>query len=216
MVRFFVRVCAITAIVMATATSALAQGATTASITGIVQDAQGGAVPGATVVIKNNGTNATISTVSNEQGTFTAPSVDPGTYTITVSLMGFKTAVLNGVVVSAQVPANVRARLEVGGLEEMVVVTGASEIVQTTASAVATTLNLTQISNLPLVSRNALDFITFLPGVNTPGGNRDSTVNGLPQSAINITVDGMSVQDNHLKTGDGFFARRSHHRSSGG
>ena len=209
MVRFFVRVCAITAIVMATATSALAQGATTASITGIVQDAQGGAVPGATVVIKNNGTNATISTVSNEQGTFTAPSVDPGTYTITVSLMGFKTAVLNGVVVSAQVPANVRARLEVGGLEEMVVVTGASEIVQTTASAVATTLNLTQISNLPLVSRNALDFITFLPGVNTPGGNRDSTVNGLPQSAINITVDGMSVQDNHLKTGDGFFARMS-------
>jgi len=174
-----------------------------------VQDAQGGAVPGASVVIKNNGTNATINTVSNDQGTFTANSIDPGTYTVTVSLMGFKTAVLNGVVVSAQVPANVRARLEVGGLEEMVVVTGASEIVQTTASAVATTLNLTQISNLPLVSRNALDFITFLPGVNTPGSNRDSTVNGLPQSAINITVDGMSVQDNHLKTGDGFFARMS-------
>jgi hypothetical protein len=201
--------CAIVAVMIALSSSAWAQGVSTAAISGIVQDAQGGAVPGATVVIKNNATSATITTVSNDQGTFTAPSVDPGTYTITVSLMGFKTAVLNGIVVSAQVPANVRAKLEVGGLEEMVVVTGASEIVQTTASAVATTINLTQISNLPLVSRNALDFITFLPGVNTPGGNRDSTVNGLPQSAINITVDGMSVQDNHLKTGDGFFARMS-------
>lgn len=209
MVRFVVRLCAITAVVIATSTAAWAQGASTTSITGIVQDAQGGAVPGATVVIKNNGTNATINTVSNDQGTFTVNSVDPGTYTVTVSLMGFKTAVLNGVVVTAQVPANVRARLEVGGLEEMVVVTGASEIVQTTASSVATTINLTQVSNLPLTSRNALDFITFLPGVNTPGGNRDATVNGLPQSAVNLTVDGMSVQDNHLKTGDGFFARMS-------
>ena len=209
MVRFVIRLCAVAAVVIATSTAAWAQGTSTTSITGIVQDAQGGAVPGATVVIKNNGTNAVINTVSNEQGTFTANSIDPGTYTVTVSLMGFKTAVLNDVVVTAQVPANVRARLEVGGLEEMVVVTGASEIVQTTASAVSTTLNLTQISNLPLTSRNALDFITFLPGVNTPGGNRDSTVNGLPQSAINLTVDGMSVQDNHLKTGDGFFARMS-------
>jgi hypothetical protein len=65
------------------------------------------------------------------------------------------------------------------------------------------------VSNLPLVSRNALDFITFLPGVNTPGGNRDSTVNGLPQSTINITIDGMNIQDNYLKTTDGFFARMS-------
>ncbi len=38
--------------------------------------------------------------------------------------------------------------------------------------------------------------MTFLPGVQTPGGNRDSIVNGLPQSSINITVDGVSVQDN--------------------
>ncbi len=209
MVRHVVRLCALAVVALAMGTPALAQGASTASISGIVQDSTGGAVPGATVVIKNNSTGATITTVSGDQGTFVAPSVDPGTYTITVSLMGFKTAVLNDVAVSATVPANVRARLEVGGLEEMVVVSGASEIVQTTSSALATTLNLNQIANLPLASRNALDFITFLPGVNTPGGNRDSTVNGLPQSAINITVDGMSIQDNHLKTGDGFFARMS-------
>jgi hypothetical protein len=44
------------------------------------------------------------------------------------------------------------------------------------------------------------------PGVVTPGGSRDSQINGLPQSAINITWDGVNVQDNHNKTGDGFFA----------
>ena len=62
---------------------------------------------------------------------------------------------------------------------------------------------------MPLGSRDTLQFVTLLPGVNTPGGNRDSTVNGLPQSSINITVDGVSVQDNYLKSTDGFFARMS-------
>jgi hypothetical protein len=45
--------------------------------------------------------------------------------------------------------------------------------------------------------------------VSTPSGSRDSTINGLPQSAINITIDGISAQDNHLKTDDGFFSRVS-------
>ena len=60
-----------------------------------------------------------------------------------------------------------------------------------------------------MTSRNALDFVVNLPGVNTPAGSRDSTVNGLPQRAINITLDGMNIQDNYLKTTDGFFARLS-------
>ena len=80
---------------------------------------------------------------------------------------------------------------------------------QTQTAAVATTMDINQISNLPLTSRSALDFVVNLPGINTPGGSRDSTVNGLPQSAINITIDGMSAQDNFLKTTDGFFARVS-------
>ena len=47
------------------------------------------------------------------------------------------------------------------------------------------------------------------PGVNTPGTARQSTVNGLPQGSINMTLDGVSIQDNYLKTSDGFFARVS-------
>src|SRR6185436_9960560 len=49
--------------------------------------------------------------------------------------------------------------------------------------------------------------LTLQPGVLTPGGNRDSIISGLDQSAINITVDGMSTQDNYLKTTDGYFSR---------
>jgi hypothetical protein len=174
-----------------------------------VTDTSGGVIPGAEVVVKNNGTGIEFNAITNEQGGFTVPAVDPGTYTVTVTLMGFKTAVLNNVVVNAATPASVRVRLEVGGLEETVVVSGGSEIIQTQSAAVTTTIDTNQILKLPTGSRSALEFITSLPGVNTPGGSRNSTINGLPQSAINITIDGISAQDNHLKTGDGFFARVS-------
>src|SRR6185436_19992667 len=93
------------------------------------------------------------------------------------------------------------------GVTEQVVVEGASSIVQTQSSAAANTITTKQIGSLPLGSRDTLQFVTFLPGVNTPAGNRDSSVNGLPQSSINITIDGVSVQDNYLKSSDGFFAR---------
>ncbi len=67
-------------------------------------------------------------------------------------------------------------------------------------------MNVNQIANLPLVSRNALDFVVFLPGTNTPTTPRNSTINGLPQGAINITIDGINTQDNTLKSTDGFFS----------
>jgi hypothetical protein len=56
------------------------------------------------------------------------------------------------------------------------------------------------------VTRNALDYVTLLPGVNTTdNSNRGSTIVGLPQSMINITIDGVNTQDNYNRTGDGFF-----------
>ncbi|HSG01471.1 MAG TPA: carboxypeptidase-like regulatory domain-containing protein, partial [Vicinamibacterales bacterium] len=169
----------------------------------------GGAVPGATVVATNNATNETYTTVSGGNGSFTIPAIGIGTYTVTVTLSGFKTAIVSNVALTAGGPADIRVTLEVGGVSETVTVEGKGTLVQTQATSVSTTIDINQVQNLPLVSRNALDFITFLPGVNTPGGNRNSTVNGLPQSTINITVDGMNVQDNYLKTTDGFFARMS-------
>jgi hypothetical protein len=191
-------------------TPAFAQGGgTSTSLSGTVTDTSGAVIPGATVTVKNNATATEYTAVSNESGNFTVPSIEPGTYTVTVALMGFKTAVSKDVRVFAGTPASVKVALEVGGLEETVNVVSGSEIIQTQSPSVTSVIDTNQILRLPTGSRSALEFVTTLPGINTPGGSRDSTVNGLPQSTINITIDGVSAQDNHLKTGDGFFARVS-------
>jgi hypothetical protein len=51
-----------------------------------------------------------------------------------------------------------------------------------------------------------MDFVTLLPGVTTTGGNRQSQINGLPSGVVNITLDGVNIQDNTLRSTDGFFA----------
>jgi hypothetical protein len=191
-------------LLMAT-TLAYGQGSVTTTLSGTVLDTSGGAIPGATIVIKNSGTGVTTEAVSSSQGTFTVPALPPGTYSVSVSLTGFKTAVFNGVELSAGVPQSITAKLEIGGMTETVVVEGATRLVQTVSSSVTSTINTKQIQNLPLTSRNVMDFVTFLPGVSTAGGNRQSSINGLPRAAINITLDGVNVQDNTLRNTDGFF-----------
>ncbi len=172
----------------------------------IVVDSAGGVVPGAEVTIKHNATGVTQSAVSNAEGAYLFPSLPIGTYTVTVALQGFKTFVANDVVLTAGSPASVRAVLEVGGVEEQVLVSSRSEIVQTQSTVISSTINANQIMKLPNTSRAALDFVTSLPGVTSPGGNRQSQINGLPRGVINITLDGVNVQDNTLRSTDGFFA----------
>src|SRR5688572_16287345 len=183
-----------------------AQGTTTSTISGRVVDSSGGVLPGATITAKHLATNVASTTVSNAEGNFTLPSLPNGTYEVTIALEGFKTHVVKSVVITAVQGANVNAVLEVGGLTETVTVASSSEIIQTQSTTVTSTINTNQITKLPLTSRSAMDFVNFLPGVSTPGGNRDATINGLPQGVINITLDGINIQDNTLRTGDGFFA----------
>jgi hypothetical protein len=165
-------------------------------------------IPGADVKVKNNGTGAENVTITAINGTFSIPSLPGGSYSVTVSLQGFKTVTLSTVTLNAAVPASVKVVMSVGAIEENVTVVGDSGlVVQTQTPSVATTMSATQIISLPLTSRNAIDSLTSLPGFNTSGTARDSTISGLPKSSINITLDGMSIQDNYLKTSDGFFAR---------
>jgi hypothetical protein len=184
---------------------AFAQGGITSSLSGTVVDSSGSLIPGADVIVKNIGTGGTFTAVTSGNGTFNIPAINPGTYEVSVSLTGFKRAVISNVTVNAATPATIRATLDVGELAEVVQVSAGAEIVQTQSSALSVTVNVKQISEIPLTSRNVLDFVPMLPGFNTPGGNRDTTVFGLPQSAINITYDGVNAQDNTLKTTDGFF-----------
>jgi hypothetical protein len=179
---------------------------TTQTITGTVVDGSGAVIPGADIAAKHTGTGVVSNAVSNTEGQFTMPGMQIGTYTVTVTLQGFKTVVVNNVVLTAGAPASVKATMEVGGVSEQVTVSSSSEIVQTQSSTVSTTINTNQISKLPITTRSAMDFVNLLPGVSTPSGNRDATINGLPRGTINITLDGVNIQDNTLRSTDGFFA----------
>src|SRR5688500_5272846 len=205
MTRAFLRtlLCALMAI-SATITPAFAQG-TTASLSGVVTDTAGGVVPGATVIVKNTGTNVTLETVTNSSGAFSFAAMDSGTYTVTVSLQGFKTAVITDVRIVTGVAANITPKLEVGSLSENVEVKGGAELIQTSQTSVTSTISVEQLNKIPLNSRNALYAVALLPGVSTTGGPRTAGINGLPNNTVNITIDGITT-GNMLQSGDGFFS----------
>src|SRR5881398_3072589 len=102
------------------------QGGTTSTLAGVVVDTSGGVIPGADVVAKQNATGVTISAVTNADGVFSFPALNTGTYTVTVSLQGFKTYVSNDVVLTSGTGANLRVPLEVGVIEDQVTVSSAS------------------------------------------------------------------------------------------
>ena len=186
--------------------SLTAFGQTTSSLSGTVQDPNDAVVHGATVTVKNVATGAEFKTTTTSNGAYTLPSMSAGIYNLSVVAQGFKQSLINEIKIDAGVPATVNVTLEVGAANESVVIQSGGEMLQTQSANIATTLSVNQIARLPLQTRNTLDFLVLLPGVNTTGGPRGSTVNGLPQSTLNITIDGLNTQDNFNKTGDGFFS----------
>src|SRR6185369_13482331 len=182
-----------------------AQG-TTGSISGTVTDQTGAVVPGASVTVKGEA-GQQFTAVTKGDGVFTIPGVPAGTptYTVTITAPSFKTAVIQNVKVDVATPATVNAQLEPGNINETVVVASGAEVLQTETATVGTTINGRQILETPIQSRDALDLVTTLPGTTTTGVVRTSSINGLPKSALTIQIDGVDVQDNFLKSSDGFF-----------
>jgi Carboxypeptidase regulatory-like domain len=179
---------------------------TTGSISGTVTDSTGAFVPGATIVVTGE-SGQKYTAVSNAEGVFTIPGVQAGTptYVVTITAPSFKTSIVRNVKVDVSTPATVNATLAAGRIEETVVVTSGAEVLQSSTATVGSTIQGRQILETPISTRNALDLVTLLPGTNVIGSPRTSSINGLPKSALSVQVDGVDVQDQFLKSSDGFF-----------
>jgi hypothetical protein len=169
-------------------------------VTGTVLDDSGGVLPGATVTLTHVGTNQVQVAVTNEVGSFTFQQVPVGTYTINVSLEGFRSVDFTNLVVAVGQEYSLTAKLEIGALSETVTVTAGSSVVQTTTPEVSSTVLQEQVLNIPIANRDITNLIRLQAGV--PGiANRGNTViNGGRPTWTQVTLDGINVQDNFIRT----------------
>jgi len=155
----------------------------TAQVSGAIQDASGGVLPGVDVVLVAEGTGLERRTVTNEAGLYTFPNVPVGDYRLNATLSGFKPVARTGVRVNAGVNIRVDVSLEVGGLSEVVQVQAATTLIDT--GVVGRTVRSEQIADTPLSSRRVTQVAQLVPG--TVGGN----MGGLP-APVNTFATGIT------------------------
>src|SRR5258708_3304909 len=126
----------------------------TGSILGTVSDASGARVSGATVTLTNEGTNAALSMVTGDDGSYKFTPVKIGTYKLTVTMQGFQTTTQHGVIVD--VGANVVSdfSLKPGAVTETVEVTTAAPVLQSQDASVGQVVDSKSVNDLPFNGRN--------------------------------------------------------------
>ena len=134
----------------------LAGAQTSGTIAGVVKDASGAVLPGATVEAASPALIEKVRvSVTDGQGNYKIIDLRPGVYTVTVTMPGFGTYKREGLDLSAGVTANVAAELKVGSLEETVTVTGATPIVDVQSARTQNVMKSETLDSLPSGSRNA-------------------------------------------------------------
>src|SRR5438093_12551351 len=134
----------------------------TGGVRGAVRDANG-VIPGVTVTLTNEGTNVSREVVTNDVGQYNFPAIAPGTYTLTTKLTGYKTFESKGLVVGTQQFITLDVTLQIGAIEESVLVTGQSPLIDTSNASTGGVLDRAALEALPAPGRNA-----FLIGVTVP------------------------------------------------
>ena len=182
-------------------TGAIAAGAqiTTGVVSGALKDEQGAVVPGATVTLVSDTRGTKVADAhTNENGDFVFPNVPGDTYTVEVTLEGFKTLRRAGVLVSpgdrVVVPT---MTLTVGGLGETVNVKAEAAMIQAASGERAFTVTTESVENLPIANRNFAGFATLVPGAIAQTGTAIAggvfRLGGGGQN--NIMMDGVSTMD---------------------
>ena len=178
--------------VFAMAVGAYAQTqSTTGTIQGTVLDEQGGAVPGATVEIKNLATNATRTLTTDDEGRFVALALQSGAYSVTITKQGFAISEAPRVEVTVGQAVNLPVAMKVSGVEARVTISG-TPTVDTVKTESSTTLNETAVNNTPILGRKFEDLLTLTPGVSITQGPDGDEINFNGQRGVfnNVTLDG--------------------------
>jgi hypothetical protein len=181
--------------------AALASAQVTARLTGSVVDPSGAPVPGSTVeVFLPGGAKPILAMPTTADGLFAFSAVPVGTYDVTVTANGFRKSVSRGVqMVAGQETPLPAIKLEVGSTVETIEVKENAESIQTTNSEISTNVSRSQVKDLPILNRSPQGFVTTQAGVNSSRGG-DSVVNGQRTSFTNVTLDGINIQDNYIRT----------------
>ena len=168
-------------------------------LAGTVFDNTGAVLPGVTVTLNNEERGQTQTTTTSETGAFVFPQVQPGVYTVTMALSGFRTAEFSQVEIHVGVERSLTARLEVGQVAETVTVTAGDTLVRTTTPEVTQTVVERQINYLPLDGRNPIELIRLQAGVPGIPNRTDTAINGGRPTWTQITQDGINIQDNFIR-----------------
>ena len=190
-------------------TRSAAQGLT-GQISGTVTDSGGGVLPGATVTLKNTGTNAVRTTVTDGTGHFVFPDLLAGRFDVTVSLDGFKTYEQRGIALASTERVALRTiALEVGALTEQITVQAEASLVQTTNAARSGLVDREKIDDIALKGRDFAGYLKLLPGVidtsarEAPGwGSMGGlSINGR-SGGFNFSYDGVTNKDTGSNSGN--------------
>ncbi len=163
-------------------------------IEGIVSDANGAAVPNATVTVRNIGTGAERTVTTDSGGVYRVPLLPLGTYRVTIEAQSFKRYVQEGIILTTGSIATVRANLETGGLEETVTVTMDAPIADPGKIDVGRVMNTREVQNLPLVSRNPYNYALLQANVT----GRPNVEFGVPR----INANGYTRRTNYQLDGN--------------
>jgi|GEM_PF-407005 len=175
-----------------------------ATVTGLVGDASGAAIPGARVAVRNVETNVDRTILTDEAGNYTLTNLPPGSYELTAEAQGFRRAVQRGIVLQVGQALRLDMKLEIGAVTESVTVDAHVVAINTESGTIkGDVIVQEEIQELPLSGRDFTDLAFFTPGVvpKAEGGQGSAlNVNGARASNTNFYVDGF---DNRNARGAG-------------
>jgi hypothetical protein len=164
-----------------------------ASISGIVSDKSGAAVPQAQVTAENLATSIKTFATTNASGNFYVTLL-PGDYKVTVSRPGFATAAVPKLTLSVAQAATLNVPLDVSSVQQEVMVADIAPLLEQETASLGATIQSEKISQLPLLGRNPYSLVVLAPGVN-PKGNPGTgpLINGGRSNSNSVLLDGGQV-----------------------